>query len=259
MNLLRQYQPALILFSFLIASLGYADPVPVRHVQGTNHGFLTVHTQEGKLIARGELTQVVEGERVISHLVYRFLDGSVDDETTIFTQHNTFQLISDHHIQRGPSFPEPIDFLVESGKATNRSQDKNGKEKFESIAIETPPDTYNGLTLTVLTNIEPTLPQTNYAFVAPTAKPRLVHVSIKHVGETGFSAGGLRHKAIEFLLHVEIGGIAGAVAPIIGKQPADTHVWILRGLAPTFVREEGQFYVGGPIWRVDQVAPSLPR
>jgi hypothetical protein len=259
MNLLRRYKHALILFGFSIAYLGYAEPVAVRHVQGTNHGFLAVHTQDGKLIARGELTQVVEGDRVISHLVYRFLDGSIDDETTIFTQHNTFELISNHHIQRGPSFPEPIDFLFESGKARNRSQDKNGKEKIESVAIEAPRDTYNGLTLTALTNLEPTLPETQIAFIAPTAKPRLVHVSIKHVGETGFSAGGLHHKAIEFVLHVEIGGIAGAVAPIVGKQPADIHVWILRGLAPTFLREEGPFYVGGPIWRVDQVAPSLPR
>src|SRR5437764_8734991 len=203
MNSLRRYQPALILLVLLIAVGVYADPVAVHHVQGTNHGFLVVHSQDGKLIARGEIAQVVEGDRVISHLVYRFLDGSVDDETTIFTQRKNFLLISDHHIQRGPSFPEPIDFVVEPGKATNRSEDKKGKEKLESIPIETPQDTYNGLTLIVLTNIEPTIPQTQFAFVAPTAKPRLVHDSVNNVPGTAFSAGCIRHKAIDAILHLD--------------------------------------------------------
>ena len=33
---------------------------------------------------------------------------------------------------------------------------------------------------------------------------------------------------------MELGGIAGIVAPIIGKQPPDLHVWILGGDAPAF-------------------------
>jgi hypothetical protein len=33
---------------------------------------------------------------------------------------------------------------------------------------------------------------------------------------------------------------------MIGKQPADYHIRILEGTAPAFIREEGQFYEGGP-------------
>ncbi len=71
-----------------------------------------------------------------------------------------------------------------------------------------------------------------------------------------FTVGGSKRKAIDYLLHVELGGITGLVAPIIGKQPADYHIWILGGASPAFIREEGQRYEGGPVWRVNKSAPN---
>lgn len=41
-------------------------------------------------------------------------------------------------------------------------------------------------------------------------------------------------------------------------EPSDIHVWILGGEAPAFVKEEGQFYEGGPIWRVELTSPTFP-
>src|SRR5947209_3816187 len=86
-----------------------AESMPVRYPEGTVHGFLALRTREGKLLAAGDLTEVIHGNQVVSRLVFRFTDGSVDDDTTIFSQHGTFRLISDHHIQKGPSFPNPTD------------------------------------------------------------------------------------------------------------------------------------------------------
>ena len=54
---------------------------------------------------------------------------------------------------------------------------------------------------------------------------------------------------------VEIGGVAGLLAPLAGKQPQDTHVWILGGDAPAFVKLEGPLYLGGPIWRIELTSP----
>jgi len=51
----------------------------------------------------------------------------------------------------------------------------------------------------------------------------------------------------------------GLVAPLVGKQPADTHVWILGGEAPAFVKSEGPLYVGGPIWRIELASPIWPK
>jgi len=56
---------------------------------------------------------------------------------------------------------------------------------------------------------------------------------------------------------VELGGVAGVVAPLIGKQPQDTHVWILGGKAPAFVKMEGPLYQGAPIWRIELTKPGV--
>src|SRR5436305_14190111 len=91
-----------------------AESIPVRYPEGTVHGFLALRTLEGKLLAAGNLTEVIQGNQVVSRLVFRFRDGSVDEDTTIFSQRGTFRLISDHHIQKGPSFPNPTDVLIEA-------------------------------------------------------------------------------------------------------------------------------------------------
>jgi hypothetical protein len=102
----------------------------VRYPEGTIHGFLALRTLEGKLLASGELTEILLGDEVVSHLVFRFKDGSVDDDTTVFTQRRTFRLISDHHIQKGPSFPHPTNVFINAatGQVRVRYQDK-GRQK----------------------------------------------------------------------------------------------------------------------------------
>ena len=55
------------------------------------------------------------------------------------------------------------------------------------------------------------------------------------------------------------GGLAGLLAPLVGKQPKDASVWIIGGEAPGFVRSESQFYQGGPLWRIELASPDYPR
>jgi hypothetical protein len=43
------------------------EPVPVRHPQGSSHGFLAVKTVEGTRIATGDATQIVHGDHVTCH------------------------------------------------------------------------------------------------------------------------------------------------------------------------------------------------
>ena len=56
-------------------------------------------------------------------------------------------------------------------------------------------------------------------------------------------------------IKMEIGGIKGVIAPLVGKQPKDIYVWILGGKAPAFVRMEGQLYEGGPVWTIQLASP----
>jgi hypothetical protein len=247
---------AFFLATVLITTNLPADPVPVRYLQGSEHGFVVVKTLAGTRVATGDMTQVLHGDRVTARLTLRFRDGSIDDDTTVFTQRGVFRLISDHHVQRGPSFPKPIDVLIDalSGQITSRTKD--GKSTKEHLDL--PPDLSNGLPPNLLMNILPSAPETKLAFVAPTAKPRLIHVSIKPLGEVPFTVGGIKRKAIDYVLHVELGGITGVVAPLIGKQPGDSHIWILGGASPAFIREEGALYEGGPVWRIEQISPTFP-
>src|SRR2546430_5526035 len=108
-----------------------ADQVPVRHMEGLMHGFLALRTLDGRRLADGEMTQIAEGDRVTSRLIFRFKDGSVYDDTTIFSQRGAFRLLSDHLVQRGPSFKQPMEASVEpsSGQVTVRYKDKDGEEK----------------------------------------------------------------------------------------------------------------------------------
>jgi hypothetical protein len=47
------------------------------------------------------------------------------------------------------------------------------------------------------------------------------------------------------------------VAPIIGKQPPDTHMRMLTGKVSPFIRMQRPRYQGGPIWRVDLTRPRM--
>jgi hypothetical protein len=230
-----------------------ADPVQIHRTQGTFHGFLVLKTPEGKTLASGDLIQVAHRDRVTSRLTFHFRDGSLDDEVAIYSQRDVFQLLSDHHIQRGPSFPKPLDMFIDARSGQITSRDKNQKTTQDHLDLGS--DICNGILLALLLNIDPTTTPIRLSMVVPTSKPRLVHIVIAADGEDHVSIGGRPHETTNYRIKVELGGLAGVVAPIIGKQPSDVHFWILGGDAPAFIREEGQFYEGGPIWRVDLASP----
>ncbi|HWZ12895.1 MAG TPA: hypothetical protein VNX22_07150 [Acidobacteriaceae bacterium] len=243
--------------AFFYAGVLSAEPVAVRYPQGSLHGFLTLRTMQGELIAAGDLVQEVRGDRVTLQLVFHFKDGSIDDEIAVFSQRDRFQLISDRHVQKGPSFPHPVDLSIEvsTGQVTTRYVD-GGKEQVTTEHLELAPDLANGVIFTLMTNLRPDAPGTRLPFVVSTPKPRIVKLAISPQGEDTFSVAGSRRKATRYVVKVEIGGLAGVVAPVLGKQPPDTHVWIFRGEVPAFVKSEGPRFEGGPIWRIELATPE---
>jgi hypothetical protein len=186
---------AMILLASLFSSAARAELIGVRYAQGASHGFLALKTLDGSMIAIGESTQTVHGDRVTSRLIFRFRDGSIDDDVTVFTQRQVFRLVSDHHIQRGPSFPKPIDFLIEmaTGDLSFRSEDGTVTKEH----MDLPPDVANGLPPNLLLNILPSVPETKISYGVPGKKARLVQISIKPTGSLPFSVGGLKRKATD--------------------------------------------------------------
>lgn len=241
---------------FTLTLPAHADPVPVLYPQGSSHGYLALRTLGGKLIATGEEVQSVRGDRVSSRLTFHFRDGSVDDDETVFTQRRVFKLISDHHVQRGPIFPKPIDFLIDgtTGQVTARMGDGKVVEKH----FDLPTDVSNGLPPNLLLCILPSVAETKISYMIPSDKPRLIHLVIKPTDNAPFTVGWLRRKATDYTIHVELGGLTGVIAPMIGKEPPDYHIWVQSGAPPAFIREEGPLYEGGPIWRMEAITPRFP-
>lgn len=230
----------------------------VRYREGLGRGFMTLSSLEGKILADGEQVQTVRGNLVTTRLVFRFRDGSIHDETTVFSQQETLTLVSDHLVQKGPSFKQAIDVSVtaSTGQVTGHYTDSDGKDKPIADRLQLPADVGNGIVVTLLKNLPATVTSVTVPMVATSAKPRLVNLEISSVGENTFVVGGFtKRKARHFVVKVKIGGLAGTVAPLVGKQPADTHVWVLEGPAPAFVRSEGPLYQGGPSWRIEATAP----
>ncbi len=242
-----------------------AAPVAVRHTEGLVHGFLVLRTLSGDTLADGDLIQIARGYRVTNRLVFRFKDGSVHDETAVFSQRGNFRLLRDHLIQKGPAYQHAMEISIDgpTGQITVRNIDDDGKEKVLTNRLDLPPDLANGMVLTLQKNIPSDASQMTVSMVAATPKPRLVKLAITSQGEEPFSIGDSSRKATHYVVKVEIGGAAGLVAPLLGKQPPDTHVWILGGEAPAFVKSEGSLFFGGPVgglnWRVPSGGACLSR
>ncbi|HEY3619080.1 MAG TPA: hypothetical protein VGK96_19890 [Candidatus Sulfotelmatobacter sp.] len=257
----RSFAILMILASILFGASASAAPVPVRYKEGLLHGFLVLSTLDGDRLAEGDLTEVPHGNRITSRLIFRFKDGSRQEETVIFSQHRYFRIVSYHLVQKGPAFPHATEVSIEpsTGQTTVRYTDSDGTEKTESERLKLPPDLANGLVLTVLKNLPPDSPPIELSMVVPTPKPRLVKLKISTPVKDPFYLAGVQREAQHYVIKVEIGGIAGLVAPLLGKQPPDGHIWIEGGESPTFVKSESISFLGGPVWRVELVAPTWPK
>jgi hypothetical protein len=241
-------------------ALRAAPQVAVAHTEGIVHGFLLVRSADGEPIADGDLSQIAHGDRVTVRMILRFKDGSLQDETTVYSQRGRFVLLSDHLIQHGPQFKHPMEVTIDraSGKVTVNYTDDDGKGKTASQKMQLPLDLANGMVPTFLQQVQPNLGKFTAAMVVATPKPRLVKLVITPQGEDSFAVGATSHKAERYDMHIDIGGAAGVMAPLAGKQPADTHVWICQDDAPIFVKLEGPTFAGGPIWQIELASPVWP-
>jgi hypothetical protein len=236
-----------------------AEQIPVRHKEGVMLGFLVLRSVEGEILAYGELKQVVKDDcgEVTSDLQFHFKDGSFYQEITKFSQRREFRLLSDQVVQKGPSFKQDTESWIDAatGKITVRSG-KKGKEKTTTTHLDLPPDVYNGLIFTLVKNVDPAAAQTTVSMVAASNKPRIVKLIFTPGQEKTIRVGLITEHAQHYVVKIKIEGVAGAIAPIVGKQPPDTHVWIVKSEAPTFIESEGPLSQDSPVWRIEVTAPE---
>jgi len=255
--------PSLIaLVVLLITTSGVqAGPIAVRHPEGDVYGILAVRTSGGEVLAHGELIQSVRGHQVDSQLVFRFPDGSLFDERVAFSQQKLFSLTSYRLTQRGPAFPgnSEVSFTRDSGQYHAKIREKpDAKEEVVEGRLDLPADLYNGMALVLVKNLSADQTATG-RLLAFTPKPRLLAMKIKAEGTDEFTVGPMTRKAIRWLVDLELGGMMGVLASIVGKEPPDLRYWIAAApLPPAFVKFEGPFYAQGPVWRIELSSPRGP-
>jgi hypothetical protein len=235
-----------------------AQSLAVRHPEGVTHGFLLLRTLENETLAVGDLVQNSSGDRVTTQVIFRFKDGSVHEERVSFSQKRRFRMLEYRLSQKGPVFKTQTELFINgtSGEVTVRSRDEKGKEKIESSHEKLPADLANGMIPILAKNLPMDGSAPTVSLLVATPKPLLTKLEVHREGEDAFVLGGSSRKATRFVLKISIRGVAGIVAPLIGKEPPEIHVWVMEGEAPTVLRSEGPLYEGGPVWRIDQVSPE---
>ena len=235
-------------------------PPLVRYVQGTIHGFLEMRSPDGRVVANGDIIQSVHGDRVTLQTLFNFKDGSTDDETTMFSQHHFFQFICDHHVQKGPFFPHPIEVLIDAhtGQVTTRTTGKDGKEDVKTNHLDLPPDLANGLVPLVIENLGPDDSSKTVSLLVSTPRPLVAKLIITKSGEDNYSLVDSAREAIHYEIKIQLTGLAGVVAPIICKTPPDIHIWTTAGEVPTVIREQGPIYADSPIMTIQLASPAWP-
>jgi len=107
---------ALVAVAVLLPLQITGEPVSVRYREGIVHGFLVLRALDGGTLADGDLLQAVRGNTVTSRLAFRFTDGSLHDETAVFSEAGQFRLLTDQMVQKGPTFPRSIDMSLDAAK-----------------------------------------------------------------------------------------------------------------------------------------------
>lgn len=237
-------------------STARADPVAVRFIEGLTRGFLTIHGLDGKSLGQGDLTQLARNGRVESRMVLRFQDGSLYDEQVVFTQNKHFALVSYKVVQKGPSFPEALEVSLTKDTGEYVVQSRKGAKEPETYrgTLELPPDTSNGLLLTLIRNL-PEGQAASVHVVAFTPKPRVIALDIVPTGEDPSKVGTETRPARRYRLSPKLGFVLGTAAKLLGKTPPDQFCWVLDDPVPAFVACEAPLATGGPIWRIGVVSP----
>ena len=196
---------------------------------------MSLRAIDGNVLADGTLDLSVNGDRVTSRLTFNFKDGSIQDQTTVFSQQGPFRLISNSLVQKGPvSFARPLEMTIDTatGQVTVTYAD-SGNQQTASEHLQLPADLANGMLPVFLKNLDPSGPPTMVSLIVATPRLRLVGLRLSPAGTEAVTLGGVTHRATHFVIRANIGGIAGVLAPLVGKRPPTlTHGWSVATLRP---------------------------
>jgi hypothetical protein len=122
--------------------------------------------------------------------------------------------------------------------------------------MELPSDLANGMVSALIENMPSQSEQLRVSYLTASPKPRVVKLAITPDGTDRYGVGGSRRPAKIFKIHIELGGVAGVVAPVVGKQPSDIRIFVMTGPVPAFLKLEAALYQQGPVWVMQLASPA---
>ncbi len=257
----RAIAATLLALGIWSVGLVFAAPVVVRVPESSVQSYVVLRDEARKPIALGEYKQRPKAGAIEVHLTFKFKDGSLHDETAVFSQRGVFKFARYTLHQRGPSFPTTLDASLDG--ATGRylvKYRKPGKdEDTDEGHLELPPDVYPSVMhITILKHLAKDASETVHT-VAFTPKPRVLKLVIQPSSAVPFFVEGTKKMSTEYKLKPELGPLLGVLAEIAGKSPPTYHVWMLREDVSAFLAADGPLYVGGPSWRIELTSPRWPQ
>src|SRR2546427_8487843 len=224
---------ALVAALVALLPLAHAAPVPVRFTEGVAHGFPVLRSAQGERLASGELTQVARGDVVESRLVFRFQDGSLYDETVVFSQRGVFKVDRYRLVQRGPSFPESVEASIDraTGEYGVRYRaDQDSPEEVLSGRFTLPDDVYSGMLGIAMKNLSPGESAT-VQIVVFTPQPRLVKILLAPHSVDQLIIGDRPIATTRYLVKPQL----GVLASLLVVEPAPLQCWLAKGDARAFI------------------------
>lgn len=268
-NLLRELATFLVrphFLSLLIAAIllaqelpAKAAPVPVHFAEGMVRGFLELDEAGGERIASGDYLQSPRAGEIKCRTVLHFKDGSLHDETAVFTQKSTFVMKSYRLIQKGKAFETDMDVTVErsSGAYRVRTTGKDRREKVLEGKLDLPLDVYNGMIPIIMKNLTKGAKQTVH-LIAFTPAPKVIELEMAPSGDEKMLVGDLEKSAAHYVLKPKL-GLLRLPATLTGRNPPDNHIWTVMDEVPAFVKFVGPLAVGGPVWSIELTSPRWPK
>lgn len=236
-------------------------PVPVRFPEGMLHGFLVLKSQDGTIIARGDQLQIPRKGFIDSRMVFRFTDGSLLDERVVFSQDEVFTVHEYRWIQRGPAFAEDAEAHFERASRKYRVQttdrDDGEVDVTEGDLDEMPANLSNGMVIVLAKNLLPGRGAT-VRMVAFTPSPKLIGLELEPEGTERVSFGAETKPVTRYAIKPKLGFFLKVGAKLTGRDPPDSHVWIVTEDVPAFAKFVGPLSMRGTgaIWRVEISAPA---
>lgn len=220
----------------LALALAAGSPVPVRYAPGTLHGFPSMSDASGKVIADGELTQEVVGDRVLTRIRWRFHDTTVAEERDEFRVGSSLRQERFSWIEtRGGEERRRFEVDFPTGNASSAVRHANGRVESDRDRLELPPGRSFAGYGAALAASQLSLPAGGHAeitFVAFTPKPRTIRLDVRRgVAEEAVEVQGRRVPCDHLTLHPVL------PFPIrLFVHPPDAHLWLTHAAPPALVR-----------------------